>query len=173
MKILIVSDSHGLTEELKEITEKHAEEVDLQIHCGDSELSANDSCLNGFAVVRGNCDYEKKFPEELVEDVDNFRVFITHGHRYSVKSTLMNLSYRAKELGANIVCFGHSHYLGAEMIEDVLFINPGSIRLPRGRKEKTYVILDVLEEHLILRVYDLVQGEIGEWARKFSLPNRD
>lgn len=172
MKILIVSDSHGLTDELTEIKETHTKEVDMMIHCGDSELSANAPSLTGFSVVQGNCDYDNKFPLEIVEAVDDFRVFITHGHRFSVKSSLMNLSYRAKELGASIVCFGHSHNLGAELIDNTLFINPGSIRLPRGRKEKTYVILEVLEDQLILHVYDLEQGKIGELTRKFPLPNR-
>ena len=63
-------------------------------------------------------------------------LFITHGHRHSVKSNLMVLSYRAKEVGADIACFGHSHQLGAEMVNGTLFINPGSIRLPTWKKRK-------------------------------------
>lgn len=160
MKILIVSDSHGLTTELTEIKEKHSDGVDLFIHCGDSELSAIEKSLSRYLVVRGNCDFEKNFPEELVENVNGLRLFIAHGHRYSVKSTLLNLAYRAKELKANIVCFGHSHILGAEMIDDILYINPGSIRLPRGRQEKTYVIIDVEEKEITLHVFDLHQGEL-------------
>jgi len=171
-KVLIVSDSHGLTTELAKIKEKHANEVDLMIHCGDSELSAIEPCIEGYLVVRGNCDFEGNFPEDLIEDVAGFRLYITHGHRYSVKSTLLNLSYRAREQKANIVCFGHSHSLGAEVIDQTLFINPGSIRLPRGRVEKTYVILEIESGTMILKVYDLWQGEISELTQKFSLPNR-
>ncbi|MBU8879603.1 metallophosphoesterase [Bacillus sp. FJAT-29790] len=170
MKILVVSDSHGLTAELHQIKEKHAMETDLMIHCGDSELPAADHSLAGFSVVRGNCDFEGEFSEDLVLKEEGLNVFVTHGHRYAVKSTLMNLSYRAKELNADIVCFGHSHYLGAEMIDNILYVNPGSIRLPRGRTEKTYVILDVGNGGIILRVYDLNQGEIGEMTQEFSLP---
>ena len=32
--------------------------------------------------------------------------------------------------------------LGAEKIDDQLFINPGSIRFPKKRKEKTYAIIE-------------------------------
>ncbi len=167
-KILIVSDSHGLTTELIKIKEKHAHEVDLLIHCGDSELSAIEPCLAGYSVVRGNCDFEGDFPEELMKDVADFRLYITHGHQYSVKSTLLNLSYQAKEQRADIVCFGHSHSLGAEMIEQILYINPGSIRFPGGRTEKTYIILEFEKRDLILKVYDIQQGEISELTQKFS-----
>ena len=169
MKVLIVSDSHGLTTELLKLKEKHEHEVDLMIHCGDSELSAIESCLDGYSVVRGNCDFEGNFPEEIVNEIDDLRLFITHGHLYSVKSTLLNLSYRAREKKANIVCFGHSHSLGAEMIDEILFINPGSIRLPRGRFEKTYVILAIEKSEWLVKVYDLQRGEIGELTQKFPL----
>ena len=169
IKALIVSDSHGLTTELLKLKEKHEHELDLMIHCGDSELSAIESCLDGYSVVRGNCDFEGNFPGEIVKEIGDLRFFITHGHLYSVKSTLLNLSYRAREMKANIVCFGHSHSLGAEMIDGILFINPGSIRLPRGRFEKTYVIVTFEKNEWIVKVYDLQRGEIGELTQKFPL----
>ena len=40
MKVLIVSDSHGLTTELEKLMENYQDEVDLFIHCGDSELDS-------------------------------------------------------------------------------------------------------------------------------------
>ncbi len=169
MKILIVSDSHGLKTELQIIKQKHEHEVDLMIHCGDSELSEIDPCLGGYSVVRGNCDFEGNFPEEIVKEIGDIRIYITHGHRHSVKSTILNLSYRAREMNANIVCFGHSHFLGAEMIDEILFINPGSIRLPRGRSEKTYVILSIVDNEWIVKVYDLQGGELAELTQKFPL----
>ena len=74
-------------------------------------------------------------------------------------------------MGADIACFGHSHQLGAEMVNETLFINPGSIRLPRGRRERTYVILDILESAYQLKVYDMDRGEITELAQLFSFSN--
>ncbi len=48
MKILIISDSHGLTDELQTIAKRHAAEVDMMIHCGDSELETNHPALEGY-----------------------------------------------------------------------------------------------------------------------------
>ncbi|WP_075982491.1 metallophosphoesterase [Bacillus massilinigeriensis] len=168
-KILIVSDSHGLTNELEKLKETYKDEVDLMIHCGDSELFADDKQVDKFLIVRGNCDYESKFPNDILETYEGLNIFITHGHRYSVKSSLMSLLYRAKELDAKIVCFGHSHIVGAEMNKGILFLNPGSISLPRGRRERTYMILDIQKTSLDLRVYDFDSGELEELRQSFTL----
>lgn len=154
-KILIVSDSHGMTKELAVLRERHLDEVDLMIHCGDSQLMIDEPALAGFIAVRGNCDFDARLPLERTEEIDGRKLYITHGHKYSVKTSLMNIYYRARELKADIVCFGHSHTLGVEKLGDVLFINPGSILLPRGRREKTYVIIELQEEKILLSVYDL------------------
>lgn len=172
-KLLIVSDSHGWTDELQVIKDKHGAETDALIHCGDSELMADDKAISGFVTVRGNCDYEQKFPEETVVDVAGRKIFVTHGHLFNVKSSLMSLSYRAREVRADIVCFGHSHHLGVEMIDGVIFINPGSLRLPRGRRERTYVLLELTEESVTVSVYDLQKGELTALKRKFPLSKLD
>ncbi|MDP4164710.1 MAG: metallophosphoesterase [Bacillota bacterium] len=169
-KVLIVSDSHGLDEELQIIKKRHEAEVDLMIHCGDSELPESFYAMQGFTTVKGNCDFETKFPDEKTVELAGRIIFITHGHHYSVKNTLMNLDYRAKELNADIVCFGHSHVLRAELVDGTLFINPGSIRLPRKRLEKTYVLLEIAGDTINMRVFDTDSGEIPELAREFSLP---
>ena len=171
MRVLIVSDSHGLTTELEKLKENYQDEVDHFIHCGDSELKADDGAIHSYVAVGGNCDIDERFPEEVVMKMGNRTLLITHGHRHSVKSNLIALSYRAKEVGADIACFGHSHQLGAEMVNETLFINPGSIRLPIGRKEKTYVILDILESDYQLKVYDMDHGEITELAHLFPFHN--
>lgn len=168
-KVLIVSDSHGLTSELQEIKNRHEHEVDMMIHCGDSELSKDDQALSHFLTVRGNCDYEDRFHEDEWKEIADYRIFVTHGHLYSVKSSLMSLQYRAQELNAHIICFGHSHILGAEVVQGKLFINPGSLRLPRKRPERTYVIIDISNENVTLHVFDFDQGEMMELRQKFQL----
>ncbi|AZU63535.1 metallophosphoesterase family protein [Neobacillus mesonae] len=167
-KVLIVSDSHGLTKELEFIRERHLQEVDLMIHCGDSQLMPDNKAITGYFTVAGNCDFGS-FPEELISDVAGKKFFITHGHRYSVKSSLMPLKYKAQEVSADIVCFGHSHVLGAEVVDGTLFVNPGSIRLPRGRSEKTYVILDLLDNRIKMSVYESNGREIAGLVSDFTL----
>ena len=168
-KVLVVSDSHGLTKELNILRERHSEDVDLMIHCGDSELTPTDEAISGYLTVMGNCDFGGGYPMETMAEAAGRKFFITHGHRYSVKTSLMNLKYKAQEVNADIVCFGHSHVLGAEVIDGTLFLNPGSIRLPRERLEKTYIILDLQSDKIMMSVYEANGHEITDLAREFVM----
>jgi uncharacterized protein len=155
MKALIVSDSHGLTDELLLIKNRHQDEVDIMIHCGDSELEVASKQMESFIAVRGNCDFDSHYPNDCVTDLGSHKIFTTHGHLYNVKMSFIQVNYRAREVGASIVCFGHTHIAGAELVDGVLFINPGSIRLPRMRKEATYAILQVEDEKANVSFYDV------------------
>ena len=170
-KVLIVSDSHGLTNELEMLRERHMNEVDLMIHCGDSEMMPDDEVMNGYLTVKGNCDFGS-YPLETTTEIAGRKFFVTHGHKYSVKSSLMNLQYKAAEVGADIACFGHSHVLGAEVIGETLFLNPGSIRMPRERFEKTYVILELVDDKINISVYDISGRELKDLAFEFELRKR-
>lgn len=139
-KVLILSDSHGMDTELQVIRNRHP--ADAYIHCGDSELSDDAIYLQGFVTVQGNCDWTASFPTEQIVEVGDLRFFITHGHHYAVKSSLLQLQYRAEEVAADIVCFGHSHVAYLEQHDPFLFINPGSIRSPRHFTEPSYVVLE-------------------------------
>jgi len=167
-KVLVVSDSHGLTKELELIRQRHLQEVDVMIHCGDSELPPDHSAIEGYLTVEGNCDFGD-FPLEFATDIAGKKFFITHGHRYSIKTSLMTIKYKAEEIGADIVCFGHSHILGAEVVDGTLYLNPGSIRLPRGRMEKTYVILDLQKEKVKMTVYEVGGKELPSLSGEFQL----
>ncbi|MBO9130533.1 metallophosphoesterase [Bacillus sp. 165] len=155
MRALIVSDSHGLTSELEALKKKFEHDVDIMIHCGDSELSVHNTELAGFEVVKGNCDFNGEFLNEIVKDVGEIRFFVTHGHLYNIKMTVQSLWYRAKELEATVACFGHSHIMGAELLDGILLINPGSILLPRSRKERTYAVLEWEEKNATVTFFDL------------------
>lgn len=169
-KVLIVSDSHGFTKELEVLRERHFQEVDLMIHCGDSQLMPDDKAIAGYLTVMGNCDFGG-YPLETIAEVSGRKIFVTHGHRYSVKTSLMSLKYKAEEVKADIVCFGHSHILGAEVVGGKLFLNPGSIRLPRERLEKTYMILELNDEKIKLSVFELNGHELKNLEREFVLPD--
>ncbi|MEI3605884.1 metallophosphoesterase [Pseudogracilibacillus sp. SE30717A] len=137
--VLIVSDSHGLTKELEAIKERH--QVEKRIHCGDSELPSDAASLHGYLTVKGNCDWQATFSEEHIIEIGGLRFLVTHGHLNDVKSTLLPLQYRAQEVQADIVCFGHTHIAYAEKIGEQLFLNPGSLRLPKYFNIPSYVIV--------------------------------
>lgn len=160
MKILVMSDTHGDTFVIDQVI-KHVGLVEAVFHCGDSELNSQHISLQSAYVVRGNCDMDSSFPVEVLTVINGVKVFMTHGHLFQVNSTMMPLSYRAQEVGADIVLFGHTHFLGAELVNQSLFVNPGSLSLPRGRSEKSYTIIEKYplkwiisffsEEHFLLK----------------------
>ena len=47
MKALIISDNHGDSRILNDIKEQFAQDVDVLIHCGDSELKADSTAMQG------------------------------------------------------------------------------------------------------------------------------
>ncbi|UOR12121.1 metallophosphoesterase family protein [Halobacillus amylolyticus] len=158
-KVLIISDTHGLTDEVIKIKKRHQHEVNAKIHCGDSELGYHSEELKDFFYAKGNCDFEVEMENEQVVKVGGLTILVVHGHLHQIKSTLTPLSYRADEVGAQVACFGHSHMAGAERVNEKLFINPGSARLPRDREEPTYAVLewDTLDD--IQVQYYQVNGE--------------
>lgn len=139
MKIIAMSDSHG---DRKAVETVSALPCDAIFHCGDSELSYDDPLWGKVHAVRGNCDSDSRFPLSALVEVGDKKVLAVHGHQHDVKRSLMMLYYTAKEQGANIVLFGHSHLYGAEMEDGILFLNPGSTRQPRGGKEPTYAVIE-------------------------------
>ncbi|WLV23719.1 metallophosphoesterase [Aciduricibacillus chroicocephali] len=156
-KVLVVSDSHGLEEELKEIKQRHG--CKYNIHCGDTELDIEEPALDGFIGVRGNCDYDARFPLEHTLMINGKKVLIAHGHQYKVEENIMNLAYRGEEEGADIVCFGHTHVPYAEEYGNLFIINPGSIRKPRQSSIPTYAILDVQKDSIEAHFYN-IKGEL-------------
>lgn len=161
--ILLMSDTHGLTKEIEHIIRRH--ETDFVIHCGDSELSQ--SRFSNVKVVRGNCDFDSSYPEELLLEINEVRIFVTHGHLLNVKSNLTNLSYRAEELKADIICFGHTHVAGSIKEGHQLFINPGSLKEPRQYPMSTYAILR-LNDVYDLSFYTLDGIYLPELSKKYK-----
>ncbi|WP_226656463.1 metallophosphoesterase [Pseudalkalibacillus hwajinpoensis] len=170
MKVLIVSDNHGSEEELQHLVERHQHEVACMIHCGDSEFDYDADEMLPFEVrVRGNCDFDNRYPDEFVHTVGNKTIFATHGHLYNVKMTLMKLHYKAQEEHADLVCFGHSHEVLTEFVDGTLFLNPGSVKLPRRPTIQTYAIVEWTNDTVQVHYYDENGKVIGEISKTFSL----
>lgn len=146
MKLIVLSDSHGDVNTVKQIKSLQADAI---FHCGDSELSAKDPLLNGIHIVRGNCDIDEQFPATIVQKMGDETIFIVHGHEHNVKRSMLTLSYAADEQQATIALFGHSHLYGAEMINDVLFVNPGSTTQPRGGRVATYAVIEIADAYTV------------------------
>lgn len=119
MKILIVSDNHGDHQILTDIVDNFASQVDLLVHCGDSELSPNEPPMNSFHGVLGNNDYGLDYPQQLVLDEGTERLLVVHGDHDQVNYSLTPLLLKGKATGASIVCYGHTHQLAVS--EDLVY----------------------------------------------------
>ncbi len=141
-----MSDSHGRTTNFSKVMDLVGP-IDMLFHLGDLEGSEDDiEILAGCEtyMVSGNNDFFSPLDREKVVRVGDYRIFMTHGHRYGVGSTLERLIKAGKSQGCNIILYGHTHIPHIECYGDVYVVNPGSISLPRqeGRKP-TYVIMEI------------------------------
>lgn len=157
-RILILSDSHGRNENI-ELAIKKAGKIDKMIHLGDvgyDYLSVERMAHVPTYMVAGNNDYGGFLKDRLIIYIGSHKVYITHGHRESVYFGLDGLRYTALQNECDIVMFGHTHVPVIDVQEnDVTFINPGSISLPRqtGHK-KTFIIMEIDDEDKVTFTLD-------------------
>lgn len=146
MKILIVSDTHKSHRNLEKVIER-TEEIDMLIHLGDVEggedyIEALVDCP--VHIVSGNNDFFSDLPREKEFDILGKHIFMTHGHYYYVSMNEERLKEEAKNRGADIVMYGHTHRPSYVCEDGLIILNPGSIAYPRqiGRKP-TYMIMQI------------------------------
>ncbi|KJS83509.1 MAG: hypothetical protein JM58_12475 [Peptococcaceae bacterium BICA1-8] len=140
MRIGVFSDTHNDLTLAKEVLNK-LEPLDLLLHAGDhyrdGRILEKQFEVSTKGVV-GNCDFFSGGPEEEIIELGQYTIFLTHGHNYGVKKNLQRLYYRSQEVGANIVVFGHTHVPLYIIENNVHFLNPGSLTLPRGNSSPSY-----------------------------------
>ena len=128
-RVLVVSDSHGDRARLAEILEMNPRARWI-IHLGDGAREAEDHlcCLTGKNICRvsGNCDFDPELAPEALCKIEGMTVFVCHGHTRGVKHSLSELYYAARERGARLALFGHTHEPLCEEREGLLMFNPGS-----------------------------------------------
>ncbi len=131
MKLLILSDSHGAVENMELAV--RLEQPDAVIHLGDHWRDACDlrDLFPDLPLyqVSGNCDryaWQPDLEERRLTAFDGNIFFMVHGHQYGVKNGLLRLQLAAKEAGARVMLFGHTHRAYAEQLDDILLFNPGA-----------------------------------------------
>lgn len=149
MRILVISDSHGKNDDVKQVLEQ-AGDIDMFIHLGDIERGPEyirELAKCETHMIAGNNDYDIALPDTDSFMIADKRVFITHGHRFYVGSGVERLREYALENGYDIVMYGHTHMPFLEIGKDVTILNPGSISYPRqdGRKH-TFMLIEVDKE---------------------------
>ncbi|QIL50890.1 YfcE family phosphodiesterase [Weissella coleopterorum] len=157
MDYLLVSDIHGDRTILEKIVNHYHDQVHAMFFNGDSELSADDELFRQIQPVIGNMDFDELFPDDRLYGDRWIKIYQTHGHLYHTEASLNQIRTHVATLDADVVTLGHTHQLGAEIIDGKLFINPGSISLPRGPYaylKGTYAILSVQTDNLQVQFYN-------------------
>ena len=128
MNILVVSDSHGKVDKLIQAVEQvHPGYV---LHLGDCQRDL-EKLRQAFPMlpmegVPGNCDWGSCDQPERLLEMGGVRIFMLHGHTRNVKSSPMSALYAAKEYGAQVLLFGHTHRPLVDNDGALLVLNPGA-----------------------------------------------
>jgi len=145
----ILSDNHG---DWPAYVARTLEGVDQIIHAGDSvsyswvlEMEA----IAPLTIVLGNMDGDLPFAETEVVMVGGKRFFVQHIVEPHRLEALMRL--RLEKIKPDVVVFGHTHKPFCETIEGILFLNPGSVTLPRGGHKPSLIRLEIEDGRLAPR----------------------
>lgn len=180
MKLMFASDIHGSAYYCRKMLDQYREEKadrlillgDLLYHGPRNDLPRDYApkqviqMLNEWKQeicnVRGNCDAEVdqmvlEFPvlaDYALFFVDGLTIYASHGHVYH-EGHLPPLKQ------GDIFIQGHTHVLKAEKTEQGIFLNPGSVSIPKEGNIPTY---GILEEGVFT-----IKGLEGEVVKSLSL----
>ena len=164
MKILIASDIHGSAlycEKLLGATEReNADKIlllgDLLYHGPRNDLPDGyapkkviemlSSLTDKITCVRGNCEAEVDqmvlpFPVMAdycildSEEAKGHRIFATHGHHFNPETP-------PKLREGDILLNGHTHVPACRDCGDFLYVNPGSVSIPKEGSAHSYLMLE-------------------------------
>jgi len=81
---------------------------------------------NDFHSVKGDYD-EGDMPDTKVVTIGEFKIGMVHGHQVLPWGNHNSLSSVQRELDCDILLSGHTHEINVKVLDNKLYINPGSI----------------------------------------------
>lgn len=170
MKLFIISDIHGsYTQAKKAVDAFNLNKADKLIILGDlyyhgprnklpegynpMEVSKLlNSIKDKIIALKGNCDAEVdeyisefSFTPSICMDYENKKFLFTHGHHPFDNPNQYN-----------VIFSGHTHIKRNEKVGNTLYINPGSISLPKADNSSNYIIV----ENNSINFYDINTNEL-------------
>ena len=129
MKILVLSDSHGAVDNMIRCVELTQPRQIL--HLGDCVRDTQALCRRfpqlPLETVPGNCDWGNLNEAERLLELEGVRILMMHGHTRNVKTSVLSAQYAAREWGADMLLFGHTHRPMVDYDGTLYTMNPGSI----------------------------------------------
>lgn len=128
IKLLILSDSHGDVGTMVEIVER--EMPDEIIHLGDCWRDAETLSFAyptlAMNMVPGNCDFCAGKSGILLLEREGWRLLAAHGHQWQVKTSPAAARRAARDVGADILLYGHTHLAECRKEDGLWIVNPGT-----------------------------------------------
>lgn len=171
MKLVVASDIHGSALYCRKFLDCYKKEnADKLILLGDilyhgprndlpeeyapkKVIEMLNDIKDEILCVRGNCDTEVdqmvlKFP--ILADYAflywrDKMVFVTHGHNFNLK----NLPMLKK---GDILLHGHTHIPACEKTDLCIYINPGSVSIPKENSAHSYIV--ITDDEIIFKDLD-------------------
>lgn len=165
MKYLVVSDIHGSGYYVNCLVDIYNREKpdkiillgDLYYHGPRNPLTREynpmlvcntlNSYKDKIICIKGNCDAlvdeaisEFKFEDSISMEINGKSFFFTHGHIYNIDNVPNNV---------DVLVYGHFHTGFIKEKDNVLFVNAGSISLPKDDTKNSYLIIS--ENKIILK----------------------
>ena len=161
MKLMIASDIHGSYFFANKLIERFNEEKcdkliilgDVLYHGPRNDLPKDydpkkvidllNNVKENILCVKGNCDADVEsmvleFP--IISDYscvfcDGKVMYLTHGHTYTKEKPMPLLE-------GDIFIYGHTHIPDAELKDKILYLNPGSVSIPKAGSQNSYMIYE-------------------------------
>ena len=141
MKILVVSDSHGNDQILRDLYKEYPK-MDYYLHAGDSQSSP--MAIYPFDSVQGNCD---------------FYDFDTRRKIYTPMGYLLMKHYpsvsRSEIEDVKFFVHGHTHHQEIRQEKDLITICPGSLSHPRDGSLGSYAILEIEKDKATIKIIEI------------------
>lgn len=161
MKLMIASDIHGSAFYCRQLLEAYERENpdkllilgDILYHGPRNDLPEEyapkkviemlNPLKEKLLCVRGNCDTEVDqmvldFPvlaEYCILYLNGKTIFATHGHKFNPQ----NLPSISK---GDILLNGHTHIPACTETNGIIYMNPGSVSIPKENSEHQYMMLE-------------------------------
>ena len=145
-RIGIISDTHGYLDTIDLALDATVDQdIDMWLHAGDygddAQYMQTRTDVPVYAV-RGNNDRVQPLePKEQLIPLEDTYIYMTHGHEVSYCKRAQELIHIGNAMGARLIVCGHSHIHKEKLLGDTLFVNPGSIALPRDGSGGTFAIV--------------------------------
>lgn len=179
MKLMFASDLHGSSiycQKMFEIFEKENAKTlvllgDLLYHGPRNDLPEGyapkevikmlNENKDNLLCVRGNCEAEVdqmvlEFPvlaDYMIMYLEDRMAFITHGHTH-------NLDNLPPLKEGSLLIHGHTHVLAAEENNGIVYLNPGSMTIPKNGNKNSYMVY----EDGVFTIKDLEGNHILEYT---------